>query len=52
MINWHRNFEKMEPEEHHKFLISLGIDEREALNIRKIIIKKVSLVLLLSSPLG
>lgn len=36
MLNWHRNFEKMEPEEHHKFLLSLGIDEQEALNIRKL----------------
>ena len=36
MANWHRNFEKMEPEEHHKFLQSLGIGEEEIARIRRL----------------
>ncbi|OZG72998.1 MerR family transcriptional regulator [Hahella sp. CCB-MM4] len=34
MIQWHRQFEKMEPEEHQKFLESLGIDTDEIRRIR------------------
>ena len=34
MLNWHRNFEKMEPEEHRKFLESLGIPADEVERIR------------------
>lgn len=34
MLNWHRNFEKMEPEEHHNFLESLGISAEEIKRIR------------------
>ena len=34
MRAWHQNFEKMEPEEHLKFLESLGIDEDEIREIR------------------
>jgi len=35
MRNWHRKFEEMEPEEHQKFLESLGIKEEEIKRIRK-----------------
>lgn len=34
MIKWHQNFEKMEPQEHQKFLESLGIKQEEILKIR------------------
>lgn len=34
MINWHKNFEKMEPNEHQLFLQSLGINEEEIAHIR------------------
>ena len=34
MRNWHRNFEKMEPDEHQIFLESLGIDEEEIKRVR------------------
>ena len=34
MINWHKKFEEMEPEEHQKFLESLGIKEDEIKRIR------------------
>lgn len=34
MINWHKKFEEMEPEEHQKFLESLGISEEEIKRIR------------------
>lgn len=34
MITWHQNFEKMEPNEHQKFLESLGIDANEIQQIR------------------
>lgn len=34
MINWHKNFEKMEPNEHQIFLESLGIDKEEIIKIR------------------
>ena len=36
MRNWHRNFEKMEPEEHQKFLESLGISNEEIKQIRNL----------------
>ncbi|MBU2712350.1 hypothetical protein KCG35_14885 [Zooshikella sp. WH53] len=36
MQNWHRQFEKMEPEEHQKFLESLGIDPEEIKRIRNV----------------
>lgn len=34
MVNWHRKFEAMEPEEHQKFLESLGIEQEEIYKIR------------------
>ncbi len=34
MITWHQKFEEMEPEEHQKFLESLGIDAKEIETIR------------------
>lgn len=34
MHNWHRQFEKMEPEAHQEFLESLGIGEEEVGKIR------------------
>ncbi len=34
MRSWHENFEKMEPEEHQKFLESLGISHDEIVKIR------------------
>ncbi len=35
MQNWHRQFEKLEPEAHQEFLESLGIDPSEIAEIRK-----------------
>ncbi len=35
MVNWHQNFEKMEPDEHQIFLQSLGIGKEEIVKIRK-----------------
>jgi DNA-binding transcriptional MerR regulator len=35
MLNWHRQFEKMEPEGHREFLQSLGIDQSEISRIRE-----------------
>jgi DNA-binding transcriptional MerR regulator len=35
MLNWHRQFEKMEPHGHHEFLESLGIDQGEISRIRQ-----------------
>jgi DNA-binding transcriptional MerR regulator len=35
MITWHQNFEKMEPNEHQKFLESLGIGADEIAKIRR-----------------
>lgn len=34
MERWHAEFERRAPEAHHRFLISLGIDETEAASIR------------------
>lgn len=34
MTNWHRQFEKMEPDSHQEFLESLGIDAQEVVRIR------------------
>lgn len=34
MRRWHQKFEEMEPEEHQKFLESLGIEEEEIKRIR------------------
>ncbi len=34
MLTWHRKFEEMEPDEHQKFLESLGLDAEEINNIR------------------
>lgn len=36
MLTWHQKFEEMEPEEHQKFLESLGIDEEEIKRIRSL----------------
>ena len=35
MAAWHREFEQRAPEAHHEFLLSLGIQEDEALVIRR-----------------
>jgi hypothetical protein len=35
MQNWHRQFEKMEPEAHQEFLESLGIKAEEIAKIRE-----------------
>ncbi len=34
MQNWHKQFEKLEPEAHQEFLVSLGIEEKEIAEIR------------------
>lgn len=34
MIKWHQKFEELEPEEHRKFLESLGISDEEITKIR------------------
>ena len=34
MLKWHQKFEEMEPEEHQKFLESLGIKQEEIAKIR------------------
>ncbi|MGF1909393.1 MerR family transcriptional regulator [Vibrio kasasachensis] len=36
MIKWHQKFEEIEPQEHQKFLESLGIEAQEIDQIRKI----------------
>ncbi|SMF41451.1 transcriptional regulator, MerR family [Alteromonadaceae bacterium Bs31] len=36
MLSWHQKFEQMEPEEHQKFLESLGIEAQEIAQIRKL----------------
>ncbi|MCO7223427.1 MerR family transcriptional regulator [Pleionea sp. CnH1-48] len=36
MLNWHKKFEEMEPEEHHRFLESLGIQQSEIEHIRSL----------------
>ena len=36
MVTWHQKFEEMEPEEHQKFLESLGIEADEIKNIRSL----------------
>ena len=36
MTTWHQKFEEMEPEEHQKFLESLGIGEKEIKKIRSL----------------
>jgi len=35
MMRWHSAFETSAPQDHHAFLLSLGISEEEALQIRK-----------------
>lgn len=35
MCRWHAEFERRAPDEHHEFLISLGIAEKEVAEIRK-----------------
>lgn len=39
MQRWHAEFESRAPEAHHRFLLSLGIEEEEALAIRKWCVK-------------
>lgn len=34
MVTWHQKFEEMEPDEHQKFLESLGIEQDEIVRIR------------------
>ena len=34
MINWHKQFERLEPDAHQEFLVSLGIDDDEITKIR------------------
>lgn len=36
MTIWHKNFEKMEPNEHQLFLQSLGIGKEEIIKIRNL----------------
>lgn len=36
MRRWHREFEQQAPQDHHAFLLSLGISEKETLQIRKL----------------
>ncbi len=36
MTRWHQTFENMEPKEHQKFLESLGIEQAEIAQIRKL----------------
>lgn len=36
MMHWHSAFEERAPEDHHAFLLALGISENEALRIRKL----------------
>ena len=36
MQQWHAEFERRAPQAHHSFLLSLGIDEQEALLIRQL----------------
>ena len=36
MMKWHQKFEEMEPEEHQKFLESLGISPEEISQIRNL----------------
>lgn len=35
MQNWHKEFEKLEPDAHQEFLESLNIDEQEIKQIRE-----------------
>jgi len=35
MLNWHKEFEKLQPDAHQEFLESLQIDENEIMRIRK-----------------
>ncbi len=35
MIKWHLEFEKISPQAHHDFLVSLGINEQRVKEIRK-----------------
>jgi len=34
MMRWHREFEQRAPDDHHAFLLALGISEEEAIRIR------------------
>lgn len=36
MSRWHQEFEQRAPEDHHAFLLTIGISEKEALQIRKL----------------
>lgn len=36
MLKWHQKFEELEPNEHHKFLESLGISNKEITKIRSL----------------
>ena len=36
MLKWHQKFEELEPNEHHKFLESLGISNEEITKIRSL----------------
>lgn len=36
MTRWHSEFEQRAPQDHHAFLLSIGIPEKEALQIRKL----------------
>jgi len=35
MMRWHREFEQRAPDDHHAFLLALGIPEQEAIQIRR-----------------
>ncbi len=41
MSKWHQEFEKMAPEAHEQFLVSLGIEKNEIRRIRKAAVKKL-----------
>ena len=36
MTRWHQKFEQLAPQDHHAFLLAIGISEKEALQIRKL----------------
>lgn len=43
MKTWHSEFERRAPEAHHRFLLSIGISEEEALLIRKRAAEKIKI---------
>jgi DNA-binding transcriptional MerR regulator len=41
MCQWHSEFERRSPHAHHAFLLSLGVCEQEALQIRRLSLQKL-----------